>query len=771
MPQNPEEWPDEGRFLDLHSLAFGLFNEPCSLHDLCEQVLHVPGKIDHEPTGAISDAEITYCRGDVRATLNELNGLKREFDRHPVSVRPDRVYSPASMAKAYLDVMGITPPREKFRCSDETIGIAMQAYYGGRAECRVRRLEVPVVHTDFTSQYPTVNALLNNWRLLTAHSVTVEDVTDEVRALVESITLDDLCRRDTWPQLSFFALVQPNDDILPVRAVYNGETQNIGINRLTSEEPIWFAGPDVIASRVLSGKPPHIVRAVRLVPHGTQSGLKPTSLRGMVPIDPRRHDFFRHVVEQRQRHKKSDEPLAKFLKTLANAGSYGLFVEVTPETQARPVNVHVHSGNTSFDTPPLGVVERPGRWYFPPIAALITAGGRLLLAMLERCVRDAGGTYLFCDTDSLCIVASTSPRPVQYQCDGHVEAVPVISRQRVSEISARFSSLNPHDRRFVSGSILRIEKINDDSTGQPRALRGFAISAKRYALYERDGDAVRMIDPKAHGLGYLYPPRDARPEKDTPPHQWAQPPWTLQAWEWIIRQELDLKPSPPTWLDLPAMMRVVLSTPFVLERLNRRTRPYNFLFCPLIDVTVGYPQGVDSARFTLIAAFTKDRNAWLTLPCIDVADGTEYELSLAHDTRRSKVIPQTYGYVLHLYPYREESKSLAPDGSACVARTRGVLQRASVIAGQQHFVGKETDRRWEFGDDLSVLRSKSMEYLPRTTIADATLRKQVEAAGVRPLMRATSLSQHTLEALRAGRRVRHTTLQRVIAILPGGSGS
>jgi hypothetical protein len=106
-------------------------------------------------------------------------------------------------------------------------------YYGGRAECRVRRLEVPVVHTDFTSQYPTVNALLNNWPLLTAQSVTVEDVTDDVRALVESITLDDLFRREAWPQLSFFAPVQPNDDILPVRAVYNGETQNIGINRLT----------------------------------------------------------------------------------------------------------------------------------------------------------------------------------------------------------------------------------------------------------------------------------------------------------------------------------------------------------------------------------------------------------------------------------------------------------------------------------------------------------------------------------------------------------
>ena len=99
-----------------------------------------------------------------------------------------------------------------------------------------------------------------------------------------------------------------------------------------------------------------------------------------------------------------------------------------------------------------------------------------------------------------------------------------------------------------------------------------------------------------------------------------------------------------------------------------------------------------------------------------------------------------------------------------MARTRGVLQRASVIAEQKHFVGKETDRQWKFGDDLSVLRSKSIHYIPRTTVADIKLRERVAAAGVRALMRATNLSQHTLEAIRAGRRVRHTTLQRVIAI-------
>jgi len=29
-----------------------------------------------------------------------------------------------------------------------------------------------------------------------------------------------------------------------------------------------------------------------------------------------------------------------------------------------------------------------------------------LLAMLEKCVEDEGGSYLFCDTDSMCMVAT-----------------------------------------------------------------------------------------------------------------------------------------------------------------------------------------------------------------------------------------------------------------------------------------------------------------------------------------------------------------------------
>jgi len=47
-------------------------------------------------------------------------------------------YSPASIAKAYLDAMQIKQPKMHFKVPNKTLGIAMQSYYGGRAECRIR---------------------------------------------------------------------------------------------------------------------------------------------------------------------------------------------------------------------------------------------------------------------------------------------------------------------------------------------------------------------------------------------------------------------------------------------------------------------------------------------------------------------------------------------------------------------------------------------------------------------------------------------------------
>ena len=214
--------------------------------------------------------------------------------------------------------------------------------------------------------------------------------------------------------------------------------------------------------------------------------------------------------------------------------------------------------------------------------------------------------------------------------------IPVLSRQTVIDIAHRFSVLNPYNREFVD-EILKVEKVNFDEKGNPRDLFGFSISAKRYVLYERTGRRGRIVEPKAHGLGYLYPPtRDEETSRR----------WTRMRGSGCSRMNWGFPQRLSTWLQLPAMMRVVLSTPIVLDRLNRGTRPYNFLFCPLIDATVGYPQGLDPADCTVIAPFTKNRRTWLGLPCINVRDGRQLH-TLA---RTGRAAEQDHSADLRLHP-------------------------------------------------------------------------------------------------------------------------
>jgi len=138
-----DEWPYEGRFLDLHTFGRALRDVSLGLHRMCK-TFKTEGKMkDHKPTGDVNPAEIAYCRQDVKATAKLLNKMKEEFDRHPIDLTPDKAYSPASIAKAYLDAMGIEIPKRKFNLSDRDLGIAMQGYYGGRAECRIRKLRSP----------------------------------------------------------------------------------------------------------------------------------------------------------------------------------------------------------------------------------------------------------------------------------------------------------------------------------------------------------------------------------------------------------------------------------------------------------------------------------------------------------------------------------------------------------------------------------------------------------------------------------------------------
>lgn len=761
----PDEWRNEPRFLDLRTFTFALRNVAFSLSSAC-RAFGVRGKMKHTPTGKVTPREISYCRKDVSATGRLLNAAKQEFDWHPIDLRPDQAYSPASVAKAYLNAMNVVRPKEHFKVANRIHGISMQAYYGGRAECRIRRTPVPVILTDFTSQYPTINALLGNWGVLKASDVRFAPFTKEVRKWLSEMNFADTFNPAFWKQLSFFALVKPEHDLLPVRTCYNGRTRNIGLNHLSSQKPIWFPGPDLVASMLLGGKIPHVVKAVRLQHTGQQKNLKTTNLAGMVPIDPRTDDFFVRVVEQKNRLKPSNRPISDFLKVLGNSGSYGLFVQVDPDTLQKAKNVWVYSGEKPPVLESSRYIEKPGPWYFPPVASLITAGGRLLLAMLERCIKDAGGTYLFCDTDSMCIVGSAKGGEVRciggnQRQDGK-EAIRALSFKRVKSIAKRFNQLNPYDPKLVR-ELLKIEDVNftdSDSSRPLRPLFGYAIAAKRYALYTKARSGIEVVKASGHGLGYLFAPQknnaidESEADDDVPM-------WIVEAWEWLIRRELGLKGKDPSWLTRPAMMRMTMTSPNVMRH-NRPDwlAPFNFFLFPLISDLGGYPQGLDRSSFNFIVPFEADRRKWKNLEGINLWDERVYQIRMTPDGKKNTAVPDSLRIILSQYLRHPEAKSLAPDGSPCTGNTRGLLRRTSISAGRIVSVGKETDRHWEQGEDPSMVDFKMREYgKPKLVVAEASDRRRWKQMGMRNLIRKSRLSQKAVYSIVTGQPVRRNTLE------------
>jgi len=250
----------KGRFLDVRTLAAALTNRSYSLASLCH-ALKAPlefQKLEYVE-GTITPKKIRYCRRDVKATVWCLNELKKEFDKHTsIELRPDQAFSAVSIAKSYYDAMGIVPPAKKFELPDAVSAITYESFYAGRSEIKIRRVEVPVTLCDFQSCYATVNALLNNWQILTAESLEFQECTQEIQQWLQELTFSKLFDQRTWPQLRFFAKVRPNGDVLPVRARYDGESQNIAFNHFSSSESYAYAGPALAAAAILGSKVPEI---------------------------------------------------------------------------------------------------------------------------------------------------------------------------------------------------------------------------------------------------------------------------------------------------------------------------------------------------------------------------------------------------------------------------------------------------------------------------------------------------------------------------------
>jgi hypothetical protein len=724
-----------GNVIDLRALTFALTDRSHTLESACEAfgVEYTKRRVTY---GTISHKLLDYAREDVAATAALFRACVGELERHPgIDLQPGRLYSPATVGTRYLEAMGVRRPLFAFTDLDigrlgwsqpgpgersdhpldpRLLGWWSSAFFGGRAEARIVRTPVPVVVADATSMYPLVNANLGTWRLFTAEWLKVEDASAEVRNVLTAPDLLERClERSFWREVLGVTLVELEDlagSILPVRGAYDPTNPDpgIGVNPLRHEGRLWYALPDVVASVLLSGVFPKVRRALRLVPVGQQRGLRPVRLRGGRRIDPRIDDPFVVMVEERARVASSDLPeaerqrLGHFLKITANATSYGTLARF--DRREETAEILAYGPDSEPRRLLVEAVDDPGPYTCPPIAASITAGARLMLALLERLLSDAGGTYCFVDTDSMAIVATRQASLVRCTTPNGSGKVRAVGHATVRSLLERFQGLNPFDPALVPD----VWKIEQDSLRRP--LWCWAISAKRYGLYRLDAHGAPVVATSAderpedelvelvledwseHGLGQYLDPvgrEGGRPDRRIR----GRRSWIGEAWSYQLRRALGEDAPRPAWADRLAVTQFSVSGPSVARWFARR------------DATLDWPDRMRPGSFGLLAQplellaaaagrslpaapYDPDPQHWEELAWYDRTTGKRIRLAGVDPERdpigfaaaiESGTVPvRTLGDVLDRYDRRPEHKSLAPDGTSAGPTTAGLLRRRPV---------------------------------------------------------------------------------------------
>jgi hypothetical protein len=211
-------------------------------------------------------------------------------------------------------------------------------------------------------------------------------------------------------------------------------------------------------------------------------------------------------------------------------------------------------------------------------------------------------------------------------------------------------------------------------------------------------------------------------------------------------------------------MRLTITTYNVLAMLGEWeiARPYNFLFLPMVDPTFGYAFDRRAhEKVLLVCPFSSHQEDWFDLECVNVHGGKKYKMvdyTKERDPSHSVVFPSQFARLLIQYQEHPEAKSLAPHGSPCQSDTRGLLQRVHVTAGALRYVGKETDRKWEEGDEISVLEFKATEYGRATkVVATGEVKNDIKKIGIKKCARESGFTRFFVRKLLRGRTVRRNS--------------
>lgn len=697
---------NRGYFFDVKTIAIALTSRKHSLKSLSEFLkVSTQKQASEEHGGPLTEAYLDYACADVQATWECFSALRTMYDGHGLATPLHKILSEASIGKAYLKQMEIAPLLSAQPSAVRTgFGRIMSAYYGGRAEVRIRREVSEVLYCDFKSMYPTVNALMGLNRFVTAEGYSEHEETAETQLFLESFQIEDLQRRETWPKLTTLVRLCPDSDVLPVRARYSEGRDNltIGLNHLTSEAPLWFTLADVLVSKILTGRTPRILEAVRYEPGPAQHGLQPINLfgRSEYRIDPNRDDMFTRLIDLRDEAKERRDPLQQQIKIIANATCYGIFVEVNRDDAPKPEALALFDAEGEQHSILSTALEEPGRYFHPLLATLITGAARLMLAAAERLAIDEGLGWAFCDTDSIAMAKPESMDAGEFQA-------------RCQRVIDWFIPLNPYAK---SGSILKIEDTNYNTAGEIEPLYCFAISAKRYALFNLDKDNSPLLrKASAHGLGAFMAPYSGEnrskliPKPVLPLKEIGVSLWHHDYWYRVIsaalaghpeRVALDWHPA----LQSPAIRRYGATSPALLKWMGRyneakpvceQVKPFGFMVAPL--ARAGPWATPEDAE--ILSEIKRGRPSKANAPKPIAPFERDAALAVQHAFNRETGEPvpvdalKTYAEALALFHLRAEDKF--ENGAPW---DRGPTRRRHVVATGIELIGKEANKVGEFGE-------------------------------------------------------------------------
>lgn len=665
-----------GCFVDLKTLTFSLTNESYSLKKALIDFECKLQKIETDVHGKITPEYIEYNVNDTMASYELYKKAIKRYDLYCINKGENELFSPASIGKAYLEKIRIKPFSEKNPTFPKgVLGHVMSTYYGGRTDVGIRKQPVRVSYIDFTSMYPTVFVLLEMYKFLIADTISCKYTTRETQDFIDRITLDDLNKKTLWKSLHIICKIKPNDDILPVRSKYGRKhTTNIGTNHIKSTDDtcLWYTLPDIIASKLLSGKIPVIEQAITFVSNGIQDGLQEIEILKGISVKPE-EDFICKLIEERLKIKKESKSYSEdekkqaklnenILKIIANATSYGIFIQIDSEHRQNQ-NVTVY-GLNSFDIT-VEKFEKQGKYFHPIMSVFLTAGSRLILAATESLIKQNNGYMAYCDTDSV-----------------------FVSPEHVKLVQDFFKSLNPYNQD------VEMFKIEEDKNHKLLDNVWFyGISAKRYVLYDYENETGKIIVYKhsAHGLGHL----DNIDE--------------IQWWKDILTMHYELESKKmilAKYGEKYAISQLTINNWDILSRFekinNRKSyknkiKPFNFT-----TVGTGYRIDVDTQDNIIPFLPKVDKKQYDEvpyLPFVDYKTGVSYPNDTSLDTR---YYWKPLSEVMQDYLDHTESKS---DGDV------GILKRKYLTINKLSicYIGKESNELEET-QIVGVSKTNILEY-------------------------------------------------------------